>query len=122
MSSALASEQTAQLCRERLLAAAREATQPLHRERGRHTWLAGAQSGGRLAGEGRLPDLGERGGHVGALPRAQHLTAGVHGELGAQAVQLRLGCAARCQGWAVHGRLPHPWLVGADLPLMRYRW
>ncbi|WP_436956101.1 asparagine synthase-related protein [Streptomyces sp. SudanB182_2057] len=45
-----ASEQAVQLCRERLLAAARDATEPLHRERGRHTWLAGAQSGGRLAG------------------------------------------------------------------------
>ncbi|MFH9728792.1 asparagine synthase-related protein [Streptomyces sp. NPDC017260] len=45
-----ASEQTVQLCRERLCAAALDATEPLHRERGRHAWLAGAQRGGRLAG------------------------------------------------------------------------
>ncbi|MFD7461298.1 MULTISPECIES: hypothetical protein [unclassified Streptomyces] len=31
-----ASEQTVQLCRERLLGAAQDATEPLHRERGRH--------------------------------------------------------------------------------------
>ncbi|CAL9657808.1 hypothetical protein SUDANB105_06875 [Streptomyces sp. enrichment culture] len=45
-----ASEQTVQLCRERLLGAAQDATEPLHRERGRHAWLASAQRGGRLAG------------------------------------------------------------------------
>ncbi|MFF5984950.1 asparagine synthase-related protein [Streptomyces olindensis] len=45
-----ASEQTVQLCGERLLGAARDATEPLHRERGRHAWLAAAQRGGRLAG------------------------------------------------------------------------
>lgn len=45
-----ASEQTVQLCRERLLGAARDAAEPLHPERGRHAWLAAAQRGGRLAG------------------------------------------------------------------------
>ncbi|MFE6976003.1 asparagine synthase-related protein [Streptomyces sp. NPDC057682] len=47
---AWASEQTVELCRERLLAAARDAAEPLHRERGRHSWIASAQRGGRLAG------------------------------------------------------------------------
>lgn len=45
-----ASEQAVQLCRERLLGAARDAAEPLHPERGRHAWLASAQRGGRLAG------------------------------------------------------------------------
>ncbi len=44
-----ASEQTVQLCRERLLAASQDATEPLHRERGRHAWIAAAQQAGRTA-------------------------------------------------------------------------
>ncbi|MFI9202253.1 asparagine synthase-related protein [Streptomyces sp. NPDC053048] len=45
-----ASEQALQLCGERLRAAARDAAEPLHPERGRHVWTAAAQHGGRVAG------------------------------------------------------------------------
>jgi asparagine synthase (glutamine-hydrolysing) len=45
-----ASDQAVELCREQLRAAARDAVEPLHRERGRHAWIAAAQWAGLTAG------------------------------------------------------------------------
>ncbi|MFI9720026.1 asparagine synthase-related protein [Streptomyces sp. NPDC052396] len=45
-----ASDQAVELCREQLRTAARDGAEPLHRERGRHAWIAAAQRAGLIAG------------------------------------------------------------------------
>lgn len=45
-----ASEQAVRLCGDQLRAAALDAGEPLHPDRGRHAWLSSAQQGGRTAG------------------------------------------------------------------------